>query len=323
MLQRCFVTGAAGFIGSTLVDRLLGDGAAVVGYDDFSTGQQGFLQEALGHPGFWLVRGDVRDTGALAGALAGCDTVFHLAANADVRFGLQHPRTDLEQNTVATSSVLEAMRAQGVSRIVFASTASVYGDTAEVPTPEDARFPVQTSLYGASKLAAEGLLSAYAEGYGFQAWILRLCSALGERYSHGHVFDFYRRLKADPTVIEVLGDGRQRKSYVYVQDCVEAMLAAVAHAPGRPTILNVGGAGYCTVDESLSWICAELGVHPERRYSGGDRGWVGDSPFIWLDTRRLESLGWRPRVDLRESVRRTVRYLQANEWILERRRPCA
>jgi UDP-glucose 4-epimerase len=323
MLQRCFVTGAAGFIGSALVDRLLLDGAEVVGFDDFSTGQPAFLESARGQPGFTLVEGNARDTEAVAAALAGCDTVFHLAANADVRFGLQHPRTDLEQNTLATSSVLEAMRSRRVSRIVFTSTASVYGEAAQVPTPEDAAFPVQTSLYGASKMAAEGLLSAYAAGYGFQAWILRLCSALGERYSHGHVFDFYARLKADPLSIEVLGDGRQRKSYVYVDDCVEALLAAVRHAPGTPTILNVGGGGPCTVDDSLGWICDELGLSPQRRYTGGPRGWVGDSPLIWLDTRRLQALGWRPRTDTEESVRRTVRYLQRNEWLLERRRPCA
>ena len=250
MLQRCFVTGAAGFIGSSLVDRLLRDGAAVVGYDDFSTGQEAFLDDARRQPGFRLVEGDTRDTQAVAGALEGCDTVFHLAANADVRFGLRHPRTDLEQNTLATSSVLEAMRARRVGRIVFTSTASVYGDAVQVPTPEDAAFPVQTSLYGASKLAAEALLTAYAEGYGFQAWILRLCSALGERYSHGHVFDFCARLKADPLSIEVLGDGRQRKSYVHVGDAVEALLAAVRNAPGTPSILNVGGEDSCTVDES-------------------------------------------------------------------------
>ena len=323
MLQRCLVTGAAGFIGSTLVDRLLEEGVSVVGFDDFSTGQPAFLEAARRDPRFRLVEGDARDTAAVAAALDGCDTVFHLAAHADVRSGLQDPRADLEQNTLATSSVLEAMRARGVSRIAFTSTASVYGEAAQVPTPEDAPFPVQTSLYGASKLAAEALLCAYAEGFSFQAWILRLCSALGERYSHGHVFDFYRRLKADPARIEVMGDGRQRKSYVHVQDCVEALLTAVRQAPGRPTILNVGGEGTCTVDESLGWICEELGLTPQRFYAGGARGWVGDSPLIWLDTGRLQALGWRPRVDVRESVRRTVRYLRANEWLLERRRPCA
>ena len=316
--MRCLVTGAAGFIGSALSDRLLGDGHEVVGLDDFSTGQPEFLEPALRNPAFTLVRGDVLDTASVARALGGCDTVFHLAANADVRFGLRHPRRDLERNALATSSVLEAMRAAGVSRIAFTSTGSVYGDAA-VPTPEDAPFPVQTSLYGASKLAAEGLVSAYCAGHRFRGWIFRLTSVLGERYSHGHVFDFYRKLRGGAEEIEVLGDGRQRKSYVYVADCVAAIALAVERAAGPLAILNVGGARYCTVDESLGWICEALGRRPRPRYTGGDRGWAGDSPFVWLDTSRLEALGWRPAVDIREAVLRTVRYLRANEWLLERR----
>ena len=209
------------------------------------------------------------------------------------------------------------MRAAGVSRIAFTSSGSVYGDAA-VPTPEDAPFPVQTSLYGASKLACEGLISAYAEGYSFQGWIFRLVSALGERYSHGHVFDFYKKLRARPDAIEILGDGRQRKAYVYVRDAVEAIVLAVARARDRLTILNVGGEG-CTVDESLGWICELLGLDPRRAYAGGSRGWVGDNPHVALDTRRLSALGWKPTTSAREGVRRTVGYLQANEWLLQRR----
>lgn len=318
--MRCLVTGAAGFIGSALTDALLSGGHEVVGLDDFSTGQETFLEAAGRNERFRLVRGDVLDTALARRAVEDCDTVFHLAANADVRFGLDDPRRDLERNLLATSSVLEAMRAAGVRRIAFTSTGAVYGDSARVPTPEDAPFPVQTSLYGASKLAAEGVVSAYAEGYGFQGWIFRLSSVLGERYSHGHVFDFYRKLRSGAAEVEVLGDGRQRKSYVHVDDCVAAMLLAVERARGPVAVLNVGGPGYCTVDESLGWICGALGVAPRRRYTGGDRGWPGDSPFVWLDTSRLEALGWRPTVGIAEAVRRTVRYLQANEWLLERRR---
>jgi UDP-glucose 4-epimerase len=317
--MRCLVTGAAGFIGSTLTDRLLADGHDVVGFDDFSTGQREFLQGAGRHPRFRLIQGDALDAGALRPAVEGCDTVFHLAANADVRSGLRHPRQDLERNALATSSVLEAMRGAGVTRIAFTSSGAVYGDAPLVPTPEDAPFPVQTSLYGASKLAAEGLISAYVAGYGFQAWIFRLVSALGERYSHGHVFDFYRQLRSRPHEIEVLGDGRQRKSYVYVQDCVAAIALGVERAREPLTILNVGTPGTCTVDDSLGWICELLDVTPRRTYAGGDRGWAGDNPHVSLDTRRLEALGWRPTVDAREGVRRTVRYLQANEWLLQRR----
>src|ERR1700689_2709420 len=224
--RKAFVTGASGFIGSNLVDRLLAAGFAVTGFDNFSTGLREFLSGALKHPAFKLVEGDILDAPALTAAMAGCDIVFHLAANADVRFGLQHPRKDLEQNTIATFNVLEAMRTSGVRDIVFSSTGSIYGEVEVFPTPETAPFPVQTSLYGASKLAGEGLIMAYCEGYKLRSWIFRFVSILGERYTHGHVFEFYRQLLADPTQLPVLGNGKQRKSYMYVGDCVSAVLLA-------------------------------------------------------------------------------------------------
>src|SRR5471032_313360 len=182
-MQHVFVTGAAGFIGSSLVDRLLADGVAVVGWDNFVTGQERFVAGARQHPQFRLVRGDNLDLPALTAAMAGCDFVFHFAANADVRFGTEHPRKDLEQNTIATFTVLEAMRATGVRRVAFSSTGSIYGEAHVFPTPEDAPFPIQTSLYGASKLAGEGLIQAYCVGYGMRAYIFRFVSILGERYS--------------------------------------------------------------------------------------------------------------------------------------------
>ena len=317
--MRCFVTGGAGFIGSALVDRLLADGREVTVYDNFSTGQRPFLADAARHPGFRLVEGDVLDAARLQSALPGHDLVLHLAANADVRFGLEAPRRDLEQNTVATFNVLEAMRAAGARRIAFASTGSVYGEPEVFPTPETCPFPTQTSLYGASKLAGEGLIAAYCSGFGFQGIVFRLVSVLGERYTHGHVFDFYKKLLADPRRIEVLGDGRQRKSYLYVQDCVEAALLAVAKAGEGFHVFNLGVQEYCTVDDSLGWICDHLGLSPERRYTGGIRGWVGDSPFILLDTAKVRGLGWTPRVGIREGVIRTLEYLRANPWVLGRR----
>jgi UDP-glucose 4-epimerase len=317
--MRCFVTGGAGFIGSAFVDRLLAGGREVTVYDDFSTGQRPFLAEAAGRPGFRLVQGDVLDAPALLAAIAGHDLVLHLAANADVRFGLEQPRRDLEQNTVATFNVLEAMRATGARRIAFASTGSVYGEPSVFPTPETCPFPAQTSLYGASKLAGEGLIAAYCAGFGFQGLVFRFVSILGERYTHGHVFDFYKKLLADPSRIEVLGDGRQRKSYLYIQDCVSAVLLALEKAGDGFDVFNLGVDEYCTVDESLGWICAHLGLEPDRRYTGGTRGWIGDSPFIFLDTAKVRGLGWKPRLGIRESVIRTLEYLQANRWVLELR----
>lgn len=313
---RACVTGGAGFIGSNLADRLAAAGSEVVVVDDFRTGRREFLEPLLAGGKARLVEADVLDPAALEAAFEGCDWVFHLQANADVRYGLEHPLLDLEQNTVATSRVLEAMRAAGAHRLVFSSTGSVYGEPEVFPTPEDAPFPVQTSLYAASKLAGEGLVQAYAAGFGFTGVICRFVSVLGERYTHGHVRDFVAALDADPTAIRVLGDGRQEKSYLYVQDCVSAILAAVAHHHDEPGahVYNLGTDETITVDESLALITAELGVAPCVEHTGGSRGWVGDSPLIRLDTARIRSLGWAPELGIRESVVRTVAWLRANPW---------
>jgi len=253
--------------------------------------------------------------------MAGATTVFHLAANADVRFGTDHPRKDLEQNTVATFNVLEAMRANGVRRIAFSSTGSIYGEAPVIPTPEDAPFPVQTSLYGASKLAGEGLIQAYCEGFGMQAWIFRFVSILGERYTHGHVFDFLRSLRSDPSRLRVLGDGRQEKSYLYVGDCVSAMTLATNRElePGAVRVYNLGTDETIVVDDSIATIAGHLGVEPELEYAGGTRGWLGDSPLIHLDCRRIRELGWRPTLTIPEGIRRTIDWLQENPWALEER----
>ena len=313
---RCLVTGAAGFIGSNLVDRLLALGHPVVGFDNFSTGQERFLESALRHPAFRLIPGDVLQFEDLARAMRDCELVFHLAANADVRFGADHPRRDLEQNAIATWNVLEAMRVGGIRRIAFSSTGSVYGEAPVIPTPEDCPFPVQTSLYGASKLAAEGMIAAYSEAFGIQGLIFRFVSILGERYSHGHVFDFYQQLLEHPDYLRVLGDGHQRKSYLYIQDCVDAILKAL-EAPEKPvTILNLGTDEYCRVNDSIGWICERLGLRPKLEYTGGDRGWVGDNPFIFLDCSKMRALGWSPRHGIRESVVKTVEYLMDHRWLL-------
>jgi UDP-glucose 4-epimerase len=316
---KILITGCAGFIGSSVLDRMLSLGHQVVGVDNFSTGQRRFLSAALKSDKFRLVEADLLDEMAMKSAFAGCDVVYHFAANADVRFGTDHPRRDLEQNTIATYNVLEAMRANGIKKIAFSSTGSVYGEALVVPTPEDGPFPVQTSLYGASKAAGEGLISAYCEGFGFQACIFRFVSILGERYTHGHVFDFYQKLKSDPSRLPVLGNGKQRKSYLYVQDCIDAMLLAMDKAPGKVNIFNLGVDGYCEVNNSIGWICEELGVRPSLEYSGGDRGWIGDNPFIFLDTQRIQSLGWKPKFGIREGVIKTVQYLRENEWVFEAR----
>jgi UDP-glucose 4-epimerase len=314
------VTGCAGFIGSTLTDRLLSNGHVVVGYDNFSTGQESFLKTAREYANFRLVRADVLDCAALTESMSGSEFVFHLAANADVRFGPEHPRKDLEQNTIATHNVLQAMRHHGIVRIAFTSSGSVYGESPAIPTPEDAPFPIQTSLYGASKSAAEGLIGAFCSSFGFQSYIFRLVSILGERYTHGHVFDFYKQLKEASGTLHVLGDGRQRKSYLYVHDCIDAMLMAVERSNDPVNVFNVGSDSYCEVNDSIEWICEALGVAPRIQYSGGNRGWVGDNPFIFLDTKKIRALGWEAKVTIRRGIIRTLDYLRANPCILDARR---
>ncbi len=311
--MRVFVIGAAGFIGSHMVDRLLSAGHSVVGFDNMSTGQRRFLESARAHPQFTFHQADLLDRKSLSEAMRGAELVVHFAANADVRFGIEHPRKDLEQNTIATWNVLEAMREQGCKRIVFSSTGSVYGEPDIFPTPETCPFPVQTSLYGASKLAAEGLIQAYSDGFGLQAYIFRFVSILGERYTHGHVFDFYQQLAEHPEHLHVLGDGHQRKSYLYVHDCIEAILTAIERADGKLNIFNLGTDEYCEVNDSIGWICEYLGLRPKLTYSGGERGWVGDSPFILLECSRIRALGWRPRLTIKQAVLATIKYVSASQ----------
>lgn len=323
-MQNVFVTGAAGFIGSNLVDRLLADGVSVTGWDNFATGQERFLEGAHKHPKFRLVKGDNLDLQALTAAMKGCDFVFHLAANADVRFGTEHPKKDLEQNTIATFNVLEAMRANGIKRIGFSSTGSTYGEAAMIPTPEDAPFPIQTSLYGASKVAGEGLISAYCEGFGFEGYIFRFVSILGERYTHGHIFDFYKQLTEHPDWLRVLGDGSQRKSYLYVQDCIDAILhvtrlKTAANVKHRTQIYNLGTPEYVQVKDSVRYICGALGLKPELRFTGGDRGWIGDNPFIFLETKKIQSTGWKPKLTIEAGIIKTLRWLEANRWVYDAR----
>lgn len=317
--MRYFITGCAGFIGSNLTDRLLQDGHEVIGFDNFSTGLHEFLIEAKKSPRFTLVENDLLNRDAVISSMKQIDAVFHLAANADVRFGTDHPNRDLEQNTIATFNVLEAMRLNKVKKIAFASTGSIYGEAAVIPTPEQAPFPVQTSLYGASKLAAEGLIQAYCEGFQFQAFIFRFVSILGERYTHGHVFDFYKQLLQDPTQLKVLGNGKQRKSYLYIQDCIDAILWAMQHAQNKVNIFNLGTDEYCEVNNSIGWICDYLKLTPTRHYSGGERGWIGDNPFIFLDTQRIRQLGWKPKLSIQEGIQQTIKYLHQNPWVLEKR----
>ncbi len=242
-----------------------------------------------------------------------------------MRFGLDHPGKDFQQNALATFNVLEAMRVSGVRQIAFSSTGSVYGEAQVIPTPENHPFPIQTSLYAASKLACEGFIHAYCEGYGFEGYVFRFVSILGERYTHGHVFDFYRQLLEHPDHLKILGDGLQRKSYLYVGDCLSAMLHVVNHATAKHAkhkveTYNLGTDEYVQVNDSIKFICAALNVKPKLEYSGGNKGWIGDNPFIFLDTNKIHATGWKTSLTIKQGIGRTLQWLQQNQWVYESRK---
>jgi len=316
--MKCFVTGGAGFIGSNLVDQLLNDGHEVTVYDNFTTGLLYFL-EPVKRSGLTIVKGDLLNQTLLSYTMDDHDIIYHLAANADVRFGLNYPSKDLYQNTIATFNVLKAMRETGTSKIIFSSTSAIYGEPTTIPTPENTIFPQQTSLYGASKLACEGLIEAYCEGFDMQSWIFRFVSILGERYTHGHVFDFYKQLQLHPDYLNVLGNGTQKKSYLYVKDCISGILYTIKNSNEKINIFNLGTDDFCQVNDSIQWICEYLNVHPEIRHSEGNKGWIGDNPFTYLDIIKIRNLGWKPKYTIQESIIKTVDYLKNNPVVMERK----
>lgn len=316
--RKAFVTGGAGFIGSHLVDALLARGVEVVVYDNFSTGREEFLETARAGRAL-LVRGDTLDLPGLENAMAGCDFVFHFQANADVRGGKARTRVDLEQNTIATWNVLEAMRTHGIKGIAFASSATVYGEPEVFPTPEN-YAPLQTSLYGASKYAGEAMIQAYCEYFDMRCFIYRFVSWIGERYSHGIVFDLMKKLQNNRARLPLLGDGTQKKSYLYVKDGVDGIMLGIEKAPAQKNVYNLGHDYFLTVVEVVKIILDELKLKDvQLDFAGGKRGWVGDSPLVHLDTSKLKSLGWNPQTSIEEGLRRTVRYLKERPHILMER----
>lgn len=304
---KCLVTGGAGFIGSNLVDELCRRGNEVIVLDNFRTGQISFLENFKGK----IINADLLETNrSWSKDLEGVEIVYHLAANADVKDGWKHPRYDLEQNVHATLAILEESAKFGVGEIIFSSTGSVYGEATQFPTPENAEFPIQTSLYGASKISAESYIAAYAEAELIKATVFRFVSALGQRYTHGHVIDFVRQLINNPNQLKVLGDGNQTKSYMHVDDCVRGVIELRSNE--KFEIFNLGSMEYCKVNESINWIIDEMNVNPEIEYNGGSKGWIGDNPFIWLDVSKAKQNGWAPNINIEQSIRFTVQWLLKN-----------
>ncbi len=316
--QKVLVTGGAGFIASHIVDELLARGARVVVYDNFSTGRLEFLPKNAGDK-LSIVKGDVLNLELLRTAMAGCDFVFHFQANADVRGGTANRRVDLEQNTIATWNILETMKLLDVKNIAFASSATVYGEPDVVPTPEN-YAPLQTSLYGASKYACEAMIQAYGEYFGIRSFIYRFVSWIGERYTHGVIFDVMKKLMRDSKKLPLLGDGTQKKSYLYVKDGVGGIMRGIESATAQKNIFNLGHDYFITVVDVVRIILGEMNLKDVRlEFAGGKRGWLGDSPLVHLDTARLKAFHWKPEVSIEEGIRRTTRYLLENQFLLTER----
>lgn len=316
-MAKFLVTGGSGFIGSHFCDEALKREHEVVAFDNLETGQKFFLTDALKNKKFKLVEGDIREIDQLKKVANEFkpDWVIHLAANADVRQGLDRPRRDLDYNTIGTWNVTESARLAGCKNILFSSTGSVYGEPTIFPTPESCPFPEQTSLYGASKCAGEAILSAYAHGYTMNCTVFRFVSILGPRYTHGHVFDFVKNLKKDSSQLRILGNGKQLKSYLHIFDLMAGIWKVIDSSPKAFNVFNIGHDDALTVDRSVSYIVDELKISPKYNYTGGERGWVGDSPRIQLDTAKLKNLGWKPERSLETGVRDTVKYLQEHSFL--------
>jgi len=306
--MKALVTGGSGFIGSHLVDRLLTDGWHVVVLDNYLTGLPSNLLDQLGNSRLNVVEGDVRNQGTVSKCLKGCDAAFHFAAHALMRASLQDHRADLEHNIIGTLNVLEGMVANSVPDFVFASTSALYGEAEVMPTPET-YSGIQTSLYGAAKLAGEGYASAFAEFSQLRVWAFRFGTVLGERCRRGAVWDFVHKLNKNPERLEILGDGKQSKDYLSVRDCIDGVMLGYEKSSDRVNIFNLGLQRQVTVDELAELVIQEMGLPKvEKVYAGGPRGWVGDNKVVYLSSEKIRKLGWTPRVTPSEAIRETTRW---------------
>ncbi len=314
MKNKIIVTGGAGFIGSHLVDRLLSPGNEVIVIDNLSSGRMEFVDVHARDPNFKFIKLDLLEPEKLKKAISSADMIYHLAANPDVRLGARDTGVHLEQNIIATYNLLEAMRVNKLRNIAFTSTSTIYGEAAVIPTPEDYGPLVPISLYGASKLACEALITSYCHTFEMNSWIFRFANIVGPRSTHGIIVDFINKLNENPHTLEILGDGQQRKSYLHVSDCVDAMLFAVEKSHEMANIFNIGSGDTINSTQIGEIVVREMGLESvDFSYTGGKRGWKGDVPMMLLSIERLQSLGWEPIHDSRSSVVEAVRSALGNQ----------
>ncbi|MCD6237167.1 MAG: NAD-dependent epimerase/dehydratase family protein [Thermoplasmata archaeon] len=307
--MRVFVTGGAGFIGSHLVDSLVERDHGITVYDDFSSGREEFISKHMGKDYFTLVKADLIDTKKLERAIEEHDVVFHLAANPDVRAGVQKPDI-AKKDILATYNLLDAMRKKDIDKIVFSSSSTVYGETPSIPLPEDYGPLLPISVYGAAKLAAEGLISSFCHTFDMKGWIFRFANVVGERGTHGVIVDFIRKLRSNPRELEILGDGKQKKNYLYVKDCVDGILFGFEHAKEQINLFNLGSEGATQVTRIAEMVVKEMELKDvEFKYTGGKRGWKGDVPRFQFDVSKINKLGWKAKYNSDEAVRKAIRDL--------------
>ena len=307
--MRYFVTGGAGFIGSHLVDRLIHQGEVTV-YDNLSSGKIEFVSQHFGKPNFVFIQKDLLDLEDLKEAMKGHTIVFHLAANPDARLGIEDTTLDLKQETLVTYNVLEAMRENGIKKIVFSSSGTIYGETPVIPLPEEYGPVLPISLYGAGKLACEGLISAFCHTFEMQSWIFRFSNIIGPRGTHGVIFDFIHKLKENPEELEILGDGTQEKPYLSVEDCVEGILFGLKNSSEKVNLYNLGCESTTDVKTIAKMVTEQMGLEKVRfKYTGGDRGWKGDVPQVRFNIEKIKKIGWKPTLSSDQAVLSTIKSL--------------
>jgi UDP-glucose 4-epimerase len=303
MKNKIIVTGGAGFIGSHVVDKLIAGGNEVTVIDNLSSGKMEFIEHHNKDPNFKLIKLDMLELEKLKAAIKGADMIYHLAANPDVRLGAENTKIHLEQNIIVTYNLLEAMRMNKQQNIAFTSTSTVYGEASIIPTPENYGPLIPISLYGASKLACEALITSYCHTFDMRSWIFRFANIVGERGTHGIIIDFIYKLKANPKALEILGDGQQRKSYIYVSDCIDGIFFAVNNSNEMANIFNIGSNDTINSTQIGELIVKEMGLHDVTfTYTGGNRGWKGDVPKMLLSIDKLQKLGWNPSHNSKSSV---------------------
>ncbi len=309
--MKYFITGGAGFIGSNMVERLIKEpGNEITVFDNFSSGLMSYIEQHIRKKEFTLIEGDLLDLDFLKESIKGHDFVFHFAANADIAKSMIETDLDLKLTVLTTYNLVEAMRTNDVKNIAFSSGSGVYGDVGLTETPEDFGPLLPISMYGASKLGAEGIIAAFCHMFDITAYIYRFANVVGKKQTHGVGYDFIRKLSKNPEKLDILGDGSQSKSYIYIDDVLDAMLFVIKNSTARTSLYNIATGDYITVKEIGEIVIDEMKLENVKFvYSGGDRGWKGDVPVVRFDLTKIHNLGWKSKYNSKEAIRTSIRNL--------------